>query len=686
MNKCHNINRFLENSQRSDVWGSNIHSQGKHGSHTHWAAPSLGLPGNICIGHMLDIENILVPQILINGQSQSFLPQRNHWTPAFMDSYYRSTPAGEYATSGLLALRETKCFTEDDVFVAHLTLTNDSHEPMEISLSLAVPFPQITHAVYQVESKISPRSIGKNLTLKGFLVADFFCECAKNFTLPAQSSIHLRYGFAFSCFSVDAAKKALDTALAIPDPISEAEKRFNQWMRQNAPVLETENSDLLKVYYYRFFVIKCGIHEPRIFLPDSDFEGPCVYESPFGDWFGAPIGLSVPFQIEEMKWMKDSAVLRSHIHNWCNGHGAMQRYIQFTPMAIWHFYLQTWDSSILTDFYQQIQEFTIAQINKNDGFLPKTAGSWLTGAEYQPSFYQHTTPSWDWRHDQEGTALGFEKTVLYRVDACVMYTANLLACKQMAEKLGKKEDAIFFGEHTDAALAKMQALLWNESKQFFFDFDPAVSKQCDRAYSYDGFMPLMFSLFGTDFYPVFRQLNKTGRFDGGFGITSIDKECPMYWFDNCITGPTEASLSHPHHYRCCWNGPIWPFAVSLVLEALGCSLEKMPELTATFRRIFNEYTELHFAFGDRSVPCIREHYRPSDGTTFSPYTEYFHSEWINLFISYYLGIHVTENGIRFHPSTEECFVLDDVVIQGKHYRFTQAYLDGKLTQTTSELP
>ena len=159
----------------------------------------------------------------------------------------------------------------------------------------------------------------------------------------------------------------------------------------------------------------------------------------------------------------------------------------------------------------------------------------------------------------------------------------------------------------------------------------------------------------------------------------------MYWFDNCIAGPTESSPAEPHQYGCSWNGPIWPFAVSLVLEALGYATYQNRNLIPVFNRIFADYTELHFDFGDRTVPCIREHNRPSDGTTFSIYTEYFHSEWINLLMSYYLGIRVEEDGIDFCPATEECFSVSGVVIKGKSYRFTQEMKDGVLTRSITEM-
>ena len=150
----------------------------------------------------------------------------------------------------------------------------------------------------------------------------------------------------------------------------------------------------------------------------------------------------------------------------------------------------------------------------------------------------------------------------------------------------------------------------------------------------------------------------------------------MYWFDNCITGPVVASLSDPHPYDCSWNGPVWPFALSLVLDALGDASYTNDALCATFERLFLEYTELHFDCGDRSTPCICEHYCPTDGMSFSPYTEYFHSEWLNLFFSYYLGIRVTEEGISLRPITADTFSVEGIVIRGKTYRVSQEWRDG----------
>ena len=681
-----NINRLLESAKRSDVRGYNIYTCGKKELKRpsldepilqKWDAPSLGLTGKVAIGHEIDKSDLIVPRLSVNGTPLSFYVMRNRWTPAFMDTCYRCQPFGEYQKSGLIAVREKKCFTENDTFISHLTISNDGHEPVTVQVTLSLPLDKISDGIYSIREKILPKSIKKDLTLDGFIAAKTDRGEAAEFTIAPQSRIQLRYGFAFSSVSEAVADGNVTEALTFSDPFSDAEVCFNEWMDAHAPKLQIGNTDLLKIYYYRFFVIKSAIHTPTDVLPESDFRNQVVYESPFGSWFGAPVGLPIPLQIEEMKWMRDHTALRSHVANWCRGVGYTQGYIQFTPMAIWRLYLQTGDASMISECYEAVKAYTLKKATSEAHGLPITTGSWVTGAEYQPSFYQHTDPKWDWRCDAEGVKKGFSLTQLYRVDECIMYAANLTACQKMADLLGKADDVTVFAAKATDAIEQIRRLSWDEERNFFFDVVPESKRPCDEAYCYDGFTPMMFSLFGKEYHSVFDQLLKGGRFDGGVSLTSVGKDCPMYWFDNCIAGPTASSLSEPHLYGCSWNGPVWPFAVSLILDALGNASYSNETLSHTFQRIFMEYTDLHFDFGDRSTPCICEHYRPTDGISFSPYTEYFHSEWVNLFFSYYLGIRITEDGISFHPITDEEFCVDGVTVNGTSYRFVQENKNGK---------
>lgn len=692
-----NYNRFLENSQRSDVIGRNIYTMGRgHDSdafrremtawpHRDWDTPSLGLPGVIAIGHQIDVKDVLTLKIMADGREQAFTPVRNRWTPAWMQTYYRSAPDTEYyPRSGVLCVKECKGFLPDDTFLAELTLFNDKRETVEAEISLEVPFADIGAGCYAVEAKTQPGSLGKQYPLNGFAAA--ITDGSGKVTIPANGSVTVRYAFAYDPEDKEAAMERARAAFDIREPFQLCEERFNRWMEEHTPKLETENTDILKIYYYRYFLIYRGIHTPDAVIPGHDFEGECVYESPFGYWFGATVGLSVPLQVEEMKWMKDRHAVYSQLHNWKRGAGNSKGYIQATPMAVWNLYQLTGDRSLLEELYGDCRGYSFGKYDpEKPEQLPVTSGSWGTGAEYQPSFYQYTEPKWDWRNDNEGVwwNQGFEFTELYRVDECMFLAGNLTACANMARVLEKTEDQAMLEECAGTVLRRIRELCWNEEKGFFFDCDVKTGRQCGEAYCYDGFFPMLWNLFGKDYYKVFSYLEKDGPFDCDFPVISVDKNCPMYWFDNCLTGPTAASEKEPHYYECSWNGPTWPFATSFVLEALGAAAAEDEGLQGLWNRLFERYTELHFDGGDRSLPRLAEHYRGTDGVSFSPYHEYFHSTWVTLFMSYWAGIHVEDGQVSFAPMTKAEFTLEGVELWGRKYRFKQ-YRDGNEMKTAVE--
>lgn len=692
-----NYNRFLENAQRSDVIGRNIYTMGRQRIYDYkremailpqeyWDAPTPGLPGIIAIGHQIDITDVLALKVAVNGKEQSFSPVRNHWTPAWMETYYRSAPDGDYyPKSGTLCLKETKAFLQGDTFLAELTLFNDRREPVDVQIALCVPFAECQPCTYQVEANILPGSLGRAYKLEGVAVAALHNGCSTlKATIPANDSVTVRYAFAFDHHSADTAWDRVRAALQEEQPFRGCEDRFNAWMDENVPKLKTDYWDILKIYYYRYFVIYRSIHTPEKLIPGHDFKDACVYESPFGFWFGAPVGLSVPLQVEEMKWMKDSWAVHSHLRNWKNEAGNSRGYIQATPMALWNLYTIRGDASILEELYEACKGYALWKCDPSDpGKLPTQTGSWGTGAEYQPSFYQFTQPKYDWRHDNEMSWQGYPHTKLYRVDECVLHVANLTACARMAQVLGRFDDQAMLENYAQKTLERIVQLCWNEEKGFFFDYDPEAQRQCDESMCYDGFFPRLWKLLDGKFDSVFEKLIPGGPFTADFPVASVDKLSPMYWFDNCIAGPTASSEWEPHYYECCWNGPTWPFATSFVLEALGGAAEEDEKWADLWLQLFDRYTELHFAYGDRSLPRLAEHYRSTDGASFSPYHEYFHSTWISLFMRYWAGIRVEDGAVVFEPLTNEAFTLECVSINGASYRFAQYREDGKLIREVS---
>ena len=145
----------------------------------------------------------------------------------------------------------------------------------------------------------------------------------------------------------------------------------------------------------------------------------------------------------------------------------------------------------------------------------------------------------------------------------------------------------------------------------------------------------------------------------------------MYWSDNALVGPNLATKEEPNYYGCSWNGPIWPFAQTLMLTALGKVSKRNSDYKKYWLELFEKYTELHFYFGDRSVPDIVEHYRPTDGKPFSSAHDYFHSCYIDLLMTFWAGITVKNDKVSVKPFTKEDFEIDGVVINNISYKISQ---------------
>ena len=681
-----NYNKFLSNSKRSDVIGFNIYTRGLKAENNtserltdvtdKWDAPEPGLNGAIAIGYQIDKNDVLCPVFKINGNTVKLKVMRNYWTPAYMTTYYRTTPQGEYRKSGLYCIKETKYFTEDDTFISDVTVFNDDRDSAVVKVELTSSFDNIEDNVYRAQAKIMPGCLCADTYLDGFAASGFSNGDSINVCIEGNSSYSFRYGFAFSKASATEAIDRLRESLKISEGHLYAEKRFNKWIDDHAPIFETDDWDLMKVYYYRIFLIKHALHIPSDVLNEPVFTGECAYESPFGKWFGGPVGLPIPMQIEEMKWLRGNSA-ENQIKTWIRGEGCTHSYIQFTPYAIWKYCLQSGNTDIISDVYEACKEYTLQSKGENDD-LPITRGSWVTGAEYQPSFYQHTTPAWDFRNDSGFEEEGFEKAKLHRLDEITMLTLNAKACAKMAEEVGKLNDSRYFKGLFESLTNTLENEFWVDSKSFFFDRDPKSGKLCDQSPSYVGIMPMLLDLKNEKYCGITDMFSSTSEFLCDFSLTSVAKSCPMYWFDNCITGPTIATKTDPHRYHCCWNGPVWPFAVSLALDGIGHSTASDTNASNVFSKIFSAYTELHFVDGDRTTPCIFEHYRPTDGMSFSPFADYFHSEWLNLLLKHWAGIHVCEEDVEFTPITTEEFTVKNVMLRGKIYNFSQKNENGKL--------
>lgn len=692
-----NINRLLENSHRSDLFGYNMDSYGQgqraqnhnlpdqrphHGApEAFWDPPSPGMHGIFILGHDTDVWDALTLHLTVDGREMDTLHTltvtRHHWTPAWIDTIYR-TPIDPdyYPVSGTTVLREKKMITRQDVYAAQITLTNEKRTPSHVRVEIRMPFEWLEDiAAYHVRTKITVAAAGDNYPLNGYAVLYCNGQPSRVFEadIPPFGSVTFRYGMAYDPADFTAAARRIVAVLSLPDPFQKNEDDFNAWFHHHVPALDTDNTDMLKVYYYRWFVVYHSIHTPADIIPQHKIQRACMYESQMGGWYGGPIGLPVPWQIEDAKWLRDPADLFAHMDNWMDDLVFYQGYIQFTPWAVWHAYNHHPDKEWLAAHYPQLQAFMTKHLDLDNPKPFLSHGSWGTGAEYQPSFYQYTPDEpWDWRYDVEGHMSDqFPIAKLYRLDALCYDILSLRGCAAIAAELGKQEDAAHYRHTADILRQELLTCHWDAALGMFFDREPLEGRLCNQAACYDSFAPFMDGIADSDFSAALDKLEDPEWFASPFGIPSAAKNCPMFWYDNNIAGPTQSSLKEPHAYGCTWNGTVWPYANSIVAEGLGDAAINDISRRESWLQLFQAMTELHFPGGDRSTPLICEHYRLDDGVSFSTTNDYFHSSWINPFLRYYLGIRVERNKIAFDPFTEDCFTLDGVIIAGQAYRFCQ---------------
>ena len=81
---------------------------------------------------------------------------------------------------------------------------------------------------------------------------------------------------------------------------------------------------------------------------------------------------------------------------------------------------------------------------------------------------------------------------------------------------------------------------------------------------------------------------------------------------------------------CCWNGPVWNYATSWVLHALGAVASRTREvaLRERFARAWTQWTASHLALG---YPMVVEHFHPETGRPYRHIPDYFHSAWLDTF-------------------------------------------------------
>jgi hypothetical protein len=526
------------------------------------------------------------------------------------------------------------------------------------------------------------------LPIEGFVAVENSEKSGEKYRVSLQpfESKTIRFTVAFDSNSLENAIKNAKASCSSSTVFGDNINDFNKWFSDNVPQLSIDNYDMLRLYYYRWFVMYHNYHNPGKYMKNHPFPCPVFYESPFGGWYGSTVGLTIPVHNQEAKWAKSAEMAQNNILNWAKNRKMFRDYIQYTPKTIWDLYLHYPDKVFLDSIYKSTSSYSKEVIfDKDKTRLPTQTGSWDTGAEYQPSFYEFTKDTqWDWQQDNEGKPFNKTRTTIIRLDKAVFAIGNSFATAKIAKVLGNKTDEEYFDESASSMLNTIKEKHWDAKTGMFYSANPVDYALAKESPCYDSFMPFMWQMVKEKGYQrSFDKFFDPAWFWSDFPISTVSKTCPMYWSGNCIAGPAFSSVEQPHDYDCSWNGPTWFFSNGLMCEALGSVALNAGtvDLQTKWMDFFNRWSDLHYAYGDKTVPCATEHNRPTDGARFSRRFDYFHSSWIDPFMRYYLGIQIDDNGnFKFNPFTKEEFEVNDISIMGKKYAFSQRVEGNSIVQ------
>lgn len=654
------------------------------------AKPRPGLRDTLHVVHLTSVEDAIalcIGEFTPTGKVElSFAAVRNRWTPAHCTTYYRSVlypgAAGDCAGIGATVLKEVKCIDSDNVFVAEAVLKNTGRLEREYEISLVpgrhfVRFAGsggVTAARWAFDTVSMCKARKRECSVA---VATSLGSFRRRVKIAPGGEYSFRYACAFSAASTEETAALASSRLSAEDPFADNERAFNGWFDAKVPRFESSDIGIEKMYFYRWFVVKRNIHDARRVIARHEYPRRAVYESPVGDWYNCVIGLPVPLQLQEMSWMRDPLPAREHLLNWRDRVKGYRMYIQYTAMAAWGMLSNHPDKEFAAAVSKVLADDALRRAGGDSAALPVQAGSWLTGAEYQPSFYQFTTPSWDYRNDEQFVGKGFKRAKLIRLDKAVYGIGGLVGASRIAAMAGDGKLASSCSKAAEAKLASLKAGHWNAGLGLFLSVDPASGAQTDKAACYDSFAPYMWNLVSDGEYDrAFDRLTDEKWFWGDFPVTTVQKTCPMYFGANAI--PVQGSPTEFWRYGCSWNGPVWHYSNSLVAEAFGRAAMRSPSRRGKWLEFFGKWTRMHHAYGDVSLPRAAEHVRPDDGAICGSAWDYFHSSWIDPMIRYWCGISLSDDlrSFVFDPFTEDEFRISGVPLGGREFVFEQRRVNG----------
>lgn len=657
------VNSFLKNSVRTDVGGEGLWLPQLDAKLTQWLAQKPGFVGQVYYVHKTALDGLFEYGFQSDrGGELTPVLAGNDWTPAYCTTRY---VLKDNTGNSIAQLEETKFINDSEEAFSKITVVNASPRHQTIAIRIA---DLIRGSETQDAARAPSNALARRVAFKPTTYYFIDLEIKKDYLLSADGFTRGRDGSLGRTVDLaPGAKIEFTTRIVFGNDSSEclakldaALKRdalrsriddFNRWFASNVPAFACSDPAFEKMYYYRWYLVKKASINARRFVPNHPYRNRVMYEGQAGAWFTKVIGLPLPLQILEARWLRDPAIAAGQARTALTKEDFFD-YLNWTPWAIWQLHLVWPNRDLIKDALPAMKRFVASEEAKDDDkdSLPTVWGSWITGMEYQPSFHYFTEPRWDHKRGDEFVTVNqltkdpaiYRKFLpLERVDEAIYYFLNNLAIARAAAALGDSQASSQYSARADNIRRSVMERMWDPQTRFFYDLHPDTHEKALEAKVIDGFFPFLFGeLARASELSLWDHLLDPREFWTPWPVPTASRDCPAFDSHGLWKVGPNASAKDPYRYVDSWNGPTWIFSNALTADALGSAarMSKDTRLIDAFNQLMKKYTEIQFLHGDHSVPCTVEHYDSISGENIRLLADYFHSFYNDLVIRFMVGI------------------------------------------------
>lgn len=450
------------------------------------------------------------------------------------------------------------------------------------------------------------------------------------------------------------------------------------------PTFECSDEFFMKYYWYRWY----GLRLNTMYGEEGNYSHPFVCEG-IG-YFRAPISYSAPCHMMENRWMHEPELAQGSLLTFLENQrsdGGFRGYIDVNHYRQDMFYHANWGRAVLQlDQIHPSKEFLEAAYKGLKNYASyfdrerdeEVSGMYDIDNHYETGQeYMHRYIAVDPNADQENWGEVFR---LKGVDVTVYVYELKQALAEIAEKIGRTEEADLWTMEAERIKSVVRSSMWDAEDKMFYDIDPATKQQTKIKAA-------------TCFYPYFtdivsdvhiaglkRHLLNPGEFWTRYPVPSSSADDKYFSAEPMWKGK---------RMNCPWNGRVWPMTNSHIAEALATSALRFGDAELKKRTVefLTKYVRMMFFDGDSSRPNCFEHYNPLTGTpsVYRGIDDYQHS-WVNdLIIKYVCGIRPEAHTVTIDPFPFglKSAKIDNVLIRGRQLKveisgkkFT-VWLDGR---------